>query len=145
MRIVFVGIIIMGQQFGLIHTLGHRNNGAFAFQIVEEILHLCFQIEAMPQDQVGAGHGDDVTAGLTIRMRVNAGAHQALNLNLITTDLTGGIGDHTGGGNHLQRRLGPGRQWQCSGQGQCCKKATTNHVRPRFGILLRMNMRTIRN
>ena len=88
--------------------LGHRHHIAFAGQIVKEIFHLCLKVQPVPQHQIGPGHGDDIGAGLTVRVRIDPRPHQPLDLNQISTDLACRIGDHAGGGNDAQRRFRPG-------------------------------------
>ena len=59
----------------------------------------------MPKHQIGAGHRDDVGAGLAIGMRIDAGAHQGLDRDQIAADLARGVGDHAGGGDDLQNSV----------------------------------------
>ena len=84
---------------------------ALALQIVKEVFHLRFEIETMPQHQIGTCHGDNVAAGLTVGMWVNPGTHQPFDLDLVPANLARGIRDHASCGNDfhwlLRHRLSP--------------------------------------
>ena len=68
---------------------------------LEEVFHLGFQKEAVPEDEIGLCHGRNIGAGLAIGVRVNTRSHQGAHLDNVATDLAGGVGDHAGCRNDL--------------------------------------------
>ena len=92
---------------------------------MHELLHLGFQIKAVPQNQIGARQRRNVSACLAIGVWVNARAHQCSHLNQVAAHLACRVGDHAGGGNDIellrlrQRRAGRGKTYGKNQHGAC--------------------------
>ena len=105
MGVETVTIIIMAKQQIARQCIGHGYHISAAPEICKEFLHLRLKKQAVPKHQIGAGHGDNIAAGLAVAMRVNPRAHQRAHLNQITAHLPCGIRDHARGRNNLKPLL----------------------------------------
>ena len=119
MRIKATLVIGMRDALGFGHRFTGGHDGAGPAKIQQDPLKLRFKIESMPQHQIGARHGHDVAAGLPIGMRVHTGSHQRLDRHKVAANLTGGIGNHAGRGNDIQRRT---LRRDGAGNGKGCSK-----------------------
>ena len=130
MRIKPAFIVGMRDAFGLGHGLAHRDDGSGAAKVQQEGFKLCFKIQAMPQDQISAGHGNDVAAGLAIGVRIDTRTHQCGDGDKVAPDLSSGIGHHPGGGNHRQGGLcqRKTRQGKAGGKGSQDMAACQGHA-----------------
>ena len=121
MRVKAAFIVLMGNQQVAWNVLGHRLYPALPAEVAKEIFHLRFEIQTVPQDQIGPCQCNDVAPRLTVGMRVHARAHQPLHGDPCATNNLSGVGDHACCRDHVQRR--GGRSIGCQ-RGKCCRGRT---------------------
>jgi len=119
MRVVLALVVLVPDQQVFRHRFADGDDIAPPGQLVHEFLHLRFEIEAVPEHEIGLGHGEDVGARLTIGMRIDTRPHQRLHIDQLAAHLSNGVGDHAGRGDHSDRGgLGPQRTCRQRSGGQ---------------------------
>jgi hypothetical protein len=107
MGIVAVGI---GGAFDALadrNCFAQRHDRLLAGQPSQELLKLGLEIKSVPEHDIGAHHGGDVGLRLAVKVRIDALAHQRVDIGAIARHAGDGVAQHRHGGDDLQalRRL----------------------------------------
>src|SRR5690606_13276246 len=113
-RIIPVSVDAVIEQLVLGERFGERDDWLALGETPEEVFELRLEIQAMPENGISLRHGDDIRAGLPVRMWSGARAHERRHLDAIAADMPQCVSDHAGGGDDVEfllRRCG----WYAAG------------------------------
>ncbi len=96
MRVIATLVLLMVEELALVEALAQRHHPLAFCEISEEVLKLCFKVQAVPDDSAGSGHAHDVTSGLPIKVGIHTWAHKAFDVDALSPDLAHSISDHAG-------------------------------------------------
>ena len=131
MRVEAAIIFAAGEQPVRGNGFGHSDHVGAPRQARQKLLHLRFEIKAVPQHEVGTQHKRDVRTGLTVAVRIDARSHQRLDLYAVTAHAARGVRDHAGRGDNphcavLSPCVGPHQPEQRKERHSSQKRAARN-------------------
>ena len=100
--IVFVAIVGPREEQALIKRFGDRGNCLAVGELLKDLGHLSFQKETIVENDVGVLEALDVAFRGGVEVRVDAGAHEAGDVDVFAADDLGNIGDLSDGGDDLK-------------------------------------------
>ena len=120
-----VGDLELGrrQQEGAVDAVGHAHRAhAQVLHALQDAGHSRFEVEAVPEDGVGRFEPRDVALAGPVEVRIDARAHEGLNVHRVAADPPNGVGDLPDRGHDTQRTFGNANRPEPSPSARRCRR-----------------------